>query len=101
MNNRPVDTQFWLNVSSSGWGERLYQPLTNPHVLSRNWDADRVWTDEENVRINRETMFTLINGLLRRCRKGVFLGLSELDEHGYEPKGPLLDVIQRVLQTSQ
>ena len=101
MNNRPVDYQFWLNVSSNGWGERLYQPLTNPHVLSRNWDPDRAWTDEENVRINRETMFTLINGLLRRCRKGVFLGLSELDEHGYEPKGPLLDVIQRVLQTSQ
>jgi hypothetical protein len=100
MNNRPVDYQFWLNVSSNGWGERLYQPLTNPHVLSRNWEPDRVWTDEEDVRIDRETMFTLVNGLLRRCRRGVFLGLSELDEHGYEPKGPLLNVIQRVLQTA-
>ena len=56
--------------------------------------------DAKDVEIDRETMFTLINGLLRRCRKGVFLGLSELDEHGYEPKGPLLEVIQSVLQTS-
>jgi hypothetical protein len=100
MNNRPVDYQFWLNVSSSGWGERLYQPLTNPHVLSRSWIPGDIWTDEIDVRLDRETMFTLVNGLLRRCRKGVFLGLSELDEHGYEPKGPLLDVIQSVLQTS-
>ena len=100
MNNRPVDYQFWLNVSSSGWGERLYQPLTNPHVLSRNWDPEAVWSDQKNEQINRETMFALVNGLLRRCRRGVFLGLSELDEHGYEPKGPLLNVMQRVLQTT-
>ncbi|HUF37453.1 MAG TPA: hypothetical protein VMN57_02930 [Anaerolineales bacterium] len=100
MNNRPVDYQFWLNVSSSGWGERLYQPLTNPHVLSRNWVRGEPWGDEEDVRAGRESMFTLVNGLLRRCRKGVFLGLSELDEHGYEPKGPLLNVLQGVLRTA-
>ena len=35
MMNRPVTVQFWLDVGSSGWYERLDQPLTHPQVLSR------------------------------------------------------------------
>ncbi|MEJ2447761.1 MAG: hypothetical protein P8Y37_07445 [Anaerolineales bacterium] len=35
--NKPVDYQFWLDIGSRGWYERIYQPLTNPHVLHRNW----------------------------------------------------------------
>jgi hypothetical protein len=38
--------------------------------------------------------------LIRRCRKGIFLGLSDLGEGGYEMKGPFLKAIQRVLQQS-
>ncbi len=37
MSNRPVDVQFWLDVGNQGWFERLYQPLTHPYVLSRDW----------------------------------------------------------------
>ena len=37
-------------------------------------------------------------GLLRRCRKGVFLGLSELGEQGYEQRGPLLWAFNQVLR---
>ena len=36
--NRPVEHQFWLDVGSSAWSERLYQPLTHPYILSREWD---------------------------------------------------------------
>jgi hypothetical protein len=35
MMNRPVSYQFWLDVASQGWWERLLQPLTHPHILSR------------------------------------------------------------------
>ncbi len=45
MSNRPVDYQFWLDVGSRGWFERLYQPLTHPYVLSREWPAGQSWTD--------------------------------------------------------
>ncbi len=101
MSNRPVDFQFWLNVSSKGWSERLYQPVTHPYVLSRDWELGRVWTDADEVSVARDNLFSLANGLLRRCRKGVFLGLSDLDEHGYEQKGPLLHVIQGVLRMAR
>jgi DNA polymerase III delta prime subunit len=98
MRNRPVDVQFWLDVGGSGWWERLYQPLTQPYVLSRHWERDQVWTDQDEFEARTETLHRLIQGLVRRCRQRVYLGLSELGEHGREQKGQLLAVIQRVLR---
>jgi hypothetical protein len=100
--NRPVDYQFWLNVGGRGWWERLYQPLTHPYVLSRHWPPpdrqDTTWTDTDEVEVREEALYRLTKGLIRRCRRKVYLGLSELGEQGYEQKGPLLQAIQRVLR---
>jgi hypothetical protein len=98
MRNRPVDVQFWLDVGGGGWWERLYQPLTQPYVLSRHWPRDGVWTDQDEVEARNETLHRLTQGLVRRCRERVYLGLSELGESGREQKGQLLSVIQRVLR---
>jgi hypothetical protein len=98
MNNRPVDIQFWLDAGSSGWWERLYQPLTQPYVLSRRWTQDRPWTDTDETQARSEALHHLTQGLIRRCRHRVYLGLSELGESGHEQKGQLLQVIQRVLR---
>jgi hypothetical protein len=100
--NRPVDYQFWLNVGGRGWWERLYQPLTHPYVLSRHWPPSDTesgtWTDTDEVEAREEALYRLVQGLLRRCRRSVYLGLSELGEQGYEQKGALLRAIQRVLR---
>jgi hypothetical protein len=100
--NRPVDYQFWLNVGGRGWWERLYQPLTHPYVLSRHWPPsgreNTTWTDTDEVEAREEALHRLVQGLLRRCRCKVYLGLSELGEQGYEQKGALLQAIQRVLR---
>jgi hypothetical protein len=98
MSNRPVDHQFWLDVGGRGWWERLYQPLTQPYVLSRRWPPDGVWTDADEVEARQETLHRLTQGLVRRCRHRVYLGLCELGESGREQKGPLLQAIQRVLR---
>jgi len=98
MSNRPVDYQFWLNVGGRGWWERLYQPLTHPYVLSRDWPQDAVWTDADEVETRQEALYRLTLGLIRRCRRQIYLGLSELGEQGNEQKGPLLQAIQRVLR---
>jgi hypothetical protein len=101
--NRPVDYQFWLNVGGRGWWERLYQPLTHPYVLSRHWPPagreDATWTDSDEVEVREEALARLTEGLIRRCRRQVYLGLSELGEQGYEQRGPLLQAIQRVLRS--
>ena len=98
MSNRPVEAQFWLDVSSRGWFERLYQPLTHPYVLSRNWPAGKVWTDEDEYKAAQGALYSLVLGLTRRCRRRIYLGLSDLGEQGFEQSGPLLHVFQRVLR---
>ena len=98
LNNRPVDYQFWLNIGSEGWSRRLYQPLTHPYVLSRGWPAGAVWTEDDEQRLNRETLARLLLALTRRCRKAIYLGYSELSESGYEQRGLLLETIQSLLR---
>jgi hypothetical protein len=98
MTNRPVDYQFWINAGSSGWWERIYQPLTHPYVLRRDWESGRTWTDDDEYNVQQESLYRLVLGLVRRCRKGVYLGISDLGEQGYEQRGPLLQAIQSALR---
>jgi len=97
MMNRPVTVQFWLDVGSSGWHQRLAQPLTHPHVLTREWEPGRIWTDADEVETSRQAMARVVSGLLHRCRERVYLCLAELGESGFEQRGDLLRAFQRVL----
>ncbi len=97
MKNQPVDYQFWLDISGQGWSERLYQPLTHPYVLSRRWPAGSLWTDAEEFASSQESLYRLVLGLARRCRRKIFLGLSELGESGNEHKGRFLNILQKIL----
>jgi hypothetical protein len=98
MMNRPVSVQFWLDAGSSGWYERLAQPITHPYVLARGWEPGRLWTDADEVEQSREALARLTSGLLRCCRERVYLGMSELGEAGFEQRGDLLKAFQKVLQ---
>jgi hypothetical protein len=100
MRNRAVDYQFWLNVGSSGWWERLYQPLTHPYVLTRHWHHGDMWTDAHEVETQTEVLHRLVLGLIRRCRAKIYLGFSERGEQGYDQRGPLLQAIQQALRRS-
>lgn len=98
MMNRPVRYQFWLDPGSSGWFQRLAQPLTHPYVLSRGWEPSRIWSDADEVQTSTEAMVRLISGLLLRCRERVYLGISELGESGFEERGELLRAFQKVIE---
>jgi hypothetical protein len=98
MMNRPATYQFWLDPGSSGWFQRLSQPLTHPYVLSRTWEPGQLWTDADEVQHSAGAMARLISGLLLRCRERVYLGIAELGESGFEGRGELLRAFQKVLQ---
>ena len=100
MMNRPVTAQFWLDVGASAWHQRLAQPLTHPHVLTREWEPGRIWTDADDVETGRRTMARVVSGLLHRCRERIYLCLAELGESGFEQRGDLLRAFQRVLQNN-
>lgn len=97
MMNRPVTVQFWLDIGSGGWYERLAQPLTHPHVLSRGWEVGRQWSDADEVEASKESLARLVSGLLHRCREHIYICLSELGESGFEQRGELLRAFQKVL----
>jgi hypothetical protein len=97
MMNRPVTYQFWLDPGSSGWYERLVQPLTHPYVLARGWEPGRMWSDADEVQASTEAMARLVSGLLLRCRERVYVGISELGESGFEQRGELLRAFQKVI----
>jgi hypothetical protein len=99
--NRPVRVQLWLDAGSRSWFERVYQPLSQPYVLSRDWPPGRVWTDEDEVVARRRSLAQLVMGLAYRCRERVYLGYSELNEQGYEQRGPLLQAVVTALSRAK
>jgi hypothetical protein len=98
MMNQPVTVQFWLDAGSRSWIERIYQPLTHPYVLRRDWPEGRIWADEDEVQVREAALARLILGLTRRCRQKIYLAYCELSEQGYEHQGPLLQSVQRLLR---
>ena len=101
MANRPVEVQFWLDIGSNGWWERLNQPLTHPYVLNRHWPQGKVWGDDDEFSARQLALGKLVLGLLRRCRKQVYWGIADLSEQGYEQRGPLLRTMQRLLRQAE
>lgn len=98
MRNRWVDYQFWVDLGSSQWEERLEQPLTHPYVLQRHYPHPQVWTDDMEFAARHEALRRLIVGLARRCRKQVYMAITGLGEQGFEQRGPLLRVVQQLTQ---
>jgi hypothetical protein len=98
MMNNPVAFQFWLDIGSPGWWERLLQPLTHPHILSRRWPEGAFWTDLDEYRTNQDALVRLVTGLARRCRSHVYLCITSINQEGREQRGPLLQAVQGMLR---
>lgn len=96
--NRPVSVQFWLDAGAGAWYEGLTQPLTQTYVLTREWPIGRQWTFADAEQMAEQVMQQLVSGLLHRCRRKIVLAISNWSESGFEQRGPLLRLFQRVLQ---
>ncbi|MGB8251671.1 MAG: hypothetical protein WCF08_00520, partial [Anaerolineaceae bacterium] len=99
MRNQAVDVQFWLDVGNQAWWERLYQPLTHPYVLSRNWQTDAKWTVQDELDMNQTVLARMVTGLIRRCRQKVYINYSELSVQGFDQRSPFLRAIQKSLHS--
>jgi hypothetical protein len=97
MRNRPVSVQFWLDIGAGGWWERLYQPLTHPYVLSQAWPPGQPWSDFDEYNTRQRILHRLLLGLIRRTRQRIYLGISDYSESGFEQRGPLLTLINRLM----
>lgn len=94
MENRSVKVQFWLDIGSLGWWERLNQPLTNPYLLRRSWNKSDLWTTALEYENNQRNMLRVVEGLLNRCLSQVVVCSVQVNERGSEQRGPLLRAFQ-------
>lgn len=99
LSNQPADFQFWLNIDSQAWTRRLQQPLTQPYVLSRQWPAGQIWTEVHEQQTSRDVLLRVVTGLLKRCRRKVFIGYSKYDERGNEREGDLRVIFDLLLRS--
>ncbi len=100
MQNRAVQHQFWLNLGSKGWYERLEQPLTHPYVLNRQWQPGKKWTTDDELALGRANLERTLVGLLRRCSGQVHLCTSDYGESGSEERGLLLTWAQNLFRSA-
>ncbi len=98
MTNRPVKYQFWIDIGSQGWWSRLEQPLTQPYVLSRNWPSGKLWTDDDEVTTNQQTLMRLASGLIKRCSDHIYMCTITYNEQGMEERGALVMGVQNILR---
>jgi hypothetical protein len=98
ISNRPVDYQLWLDAGSSGWWEQIAQPLTHPYVLAADYETGRPWTDADEVAAQNDRLYRLVLGLVRRCRRHIYMVNAEIGEQGYEQRGRLLVALQQVFR---
>jgi superfamily I DNA/RNA helicase len=98
MRNYPVKYQYWLDIGSQGWWTRLDQPLTQPYVLNRNWQANTPWTDLEEYSTNQLNLARIINGLLLRCSSHVTMVSIDVNQQGNEERGSLMIAVQNLLK---
>ena len=81
--------------------DRLQQPLTQPYVLSQQWNRADAWTEMHERESSREMRCRVVAGLIRRCRRRIYLGISQYDERGYEQVGELRVVFDHLLRAGR
>lgn len=101
MTNRQVERQIWLDIGSSGWTQRLSQPLAHPYVLSQQWPSDQTWTAIEETLTAMQSGYRLVAGLLRRCSGTVVMMVSDYGEQGMPQQGDLLNALGRIIRRTQ
>ena len=81
----------------SKWLVKLVPPLGAGYLRLLRAVARYREVGRDEVEVARDALFRLTTGLVRRCRKQIYLGFSELGEQGYEQRGDLLQAVQRML----
>jgi hypothetical protein len=97
LEERTARYQFWLDVGAISWWEPPHQPLTNPHVLARNWPKGGRWTDAIDFDVRNRVLARLVRGLCSRASDAVYLCWSETDGSTPTADAPLLRAATRLL----
>lgn len=99
LSNEISRLQVWFDVSNPTWWDIPQQPLSNPFVLSPEWPADRPWTLADAYQRRNEILSHVIRGLSVRCKDGVLLSASTLNQRGQRQDSPLWRALQPLIDS--
>lgn len=91
---KQVSYLFWLDVASERWLQSSTKELSNPYILSKEWQEADEWSDEVDQSIRKEQLINYIQSLLSKCTIGLYLANSYLDSRGWEQEGQLFEWLQ-------
>lgn len=94
---RTARWQIWADVSGDAWYRNDVKEITNPHVLSPEWQPGDRWSDSRSLKVRQANAARTVRALLRRCREGLVAAESALDSWGREQEGGVSDAIADVL----
>ncbi|MCK4258013.1 MAG: hypothetical protein KAX49_03495 [Halanaerobiales bacterium] len=92
---KQVKYLFWLDIASENWLRSSSKELTNPFILSRQWQDDDEWTDEVDQNLRKEQLINYLQSLLSKCTDGLYLANSYLSSHGWEQDGRLYEWLEK------
>ena len=101
MQNRRTRHQFWLDAGSTAWHNRIRQPLTHPHVLTRSWEEGEKWTAADEHEAGTRLLGRLVTGLSRQCSDTVHLAISARGQSGQKQQGYLLRAFQQLFSRDE
>lgn len=97
LSNETSRLQVWFDVSNPTWWDIPQQPLSNPFVLAPEWPAERSWTLADAYQRRNEILSHIIRGLSVRCKDGVLLSVSTLNQRGQRQDSPLWRALQPLI----
>jgi hypothetical protein len=86
---KPVRYQFWVDVAGEGWFRGYTKELTNPYLMSPNWQDDMDWDDQTDQQLRLTRLARMVQGLLGKCSEGLYISSSYLNSQGREQEGRL------------
>jgi hypothetical protein len=98
MTTRNRRVQVWCDIRSGGWVPREVKTISNPYVLSADWQPSQTMTPELEEWEALNKLAVVVRCLLRRCQERVILASSRYSSQGYEDDGILAEFWLQALQ---
>jgi hypothetical protein len=98
-NSLSIQHQFWLDCSDHRWFVKDYKELSNPLIMSKDWDG--VWDTAVALEHRRYRASRTLAGLLYRCSGTVKIVESEYSSLGHAQESALPEIILNSVVSSR
>jgi hypothetical protein len=77
------------SISSNNWSPRIIKEMTNIQVLTKTWDINNIYTEEQEEMNQKHQLAVIMRAILKRCGDKLITFESNLSANGYENDGQL------------